>query len=105
MANETQLDRMAGWYGDDIIVGNALYTAPAGRSISSITVRVDGTIIQALKEDISGVSTVVVANKESTFKSPAVVLNNGEWHTFLKKITSIQLTGVTDSVTVWFNSL
>ena len=100
---ENQLEKLSGRWGDDIVVGNALFTAPDKMAISSISVRVDGTVIQALKQDAT--KTAVLANVESTFKSPAVVLNNGEWHPFVNNITAIQLTNSADSVTVWYKPL
>ena len=98
---ENQIDKMAGRYGDDIIVGNAMYNAPAKIAISSITCRETGTIIQALKKTVGGVVSNVPAGVESTFKTIPLVLKEGiDWHPFVNDITSIQLTGATDSVTV-----
>ena len=103
MANETHLDRVSGWYGDDFITGITEFTCPSGKCISSFNVRSGGATIASLKKDAA--YTVVAANVESSFKNPALVLEASEWTVFNNDITKMTLTNAADGVHVWFRPL
>lgn len=102
---ENQIDKLAGRYGGEIITGNAMFNLPANMAISSITVRSAGATVQALRSG-SDHATVIPANEEPIFKSPALLLDPGEWPPLTgRDITSIQLTNTSDSIAIWYKPI
>ena len=78
----------------ELVVGATEFTVPTGFVAYAAIVRVDGTIVAAVKERATQLAAASVTGK--TWQS--VALKAMDYIPFEKPVTSITLTGATDSV-------
>lgn len=94
-------EKLIGSDGCEILVGNAPYTIPAGYIAYACSVRVDGTMIKSITELRGDTPTVVTTKSWENISLLAGI----DYIPFLFPITSITLNGVTDSITLWLQSI
>jgi hypothetical protein len=92
-------DKLLGIHGRQTVVGNAATPVKTGRTAYGLTVRSAGATIAAYTDKNGNTITTTAADS-----NVGIALDAGEFIPFETPISSITLTGASDSVALWLTA-